>query len=81
MSKHTETSTLQISLTADEALVLFDLLSRFEESNELTIVDQAEERALSKLLGPLQKQLVPPFQEDYAEQLRQARNRLRDNFA
>jgi hypothetical protein len=81
MNKHNDTSEVQISLTADEALVLFEFLNRFEESNELTIVDQAEERALSNLLGPLQKQLVLPFQEDYVEQLRQARNRLRDNFA
>ena len=81
MNKHNDTSEVQIALTADEALVLFEFLSRFEESNELTIVDQAEERALSNLLGPLQKQLVAPFHEDYVEQLRQARNRLRDNFA
>lgn len=80
MNQHNDTSELHISLTADEALVLFEFLSRFEESNELTIVDQAEERALSNLLGPLQKQLVSPFQQDYVEQLRQARNRLRDNL-
>lgn len=81
MNKQSDTSEVQISLSADEALVLFEFLSRFDESNELTIVDQAEERALSNLLGPLQKQLVPPFQQDYVEQLQQARNRLRDNFA
>jgi hypothetical protein len=80
MNKHNDTSEVQISLTADEALVLFEFLSRFEESNELTIVDQAEGQALSNLLGPIQKQLVPPFQQDYLEQLRHARNRLRDNF-
>jgi hypothetical protein len=81
MSKHNDTSEVQISLTADEALVLFEFLSRFEESNELTIVDQAEERALSNLLGPVQKQLVSPFQHDYLEQLQRARNRLRDVLA
>jgi len=81
MDKHKRTSEVQIFLNADEALVLFEFLSCFEESNELKIVDQAEARALSNLLGPLQKQLVPPFQEDYVEHLRQARNRLRDNFA
>ncbi len=81
MNKQSDTSEVRISLSADEALVLFEFLSRFDESNELTIVDQAEERALSNLLGPLQKQLVPPFQQDYVEQLQQARNRLRDNFA
>lgn len=81
MNKQSDTSEAQISPSADEALVLFEFLSRFDESNELTIVDQAEERALSNLLGPLQKQLVPPFQQDYVEQLQQARNRLRDDFA
>ncbi len=64
MNKQSDTSEVQISLSADEALVLFEFLSRFDESNELMIVDQAEERALSNLLGPLQKQLVPPFQQD-----------------
>jgi hypothetical protein len=77
MSKLNDTSEVQISLTADEALVLFEFLSRFEESNELTIVDPAEERALSNLLGPLQKQLASPFQHDYLEQLQRARNKLR----
>ena len=81
MNKHNDTSEVQISLTADEALVLFEFLNRFEESSELTIADQAEVWVLSNLLGPLQKQLVPPFQKDYVEQLQQARNRLRDNFA
>ena len=80
MSKDNGTPGVQISLTADEALVLFEFLSRFEESNELTIVDHAEERALSNLLGPLQKQLVSPFQHDYLEQLQRARNRLRDDL-
>lgn len=81
MNKHTNTSKVQISLTADEALVLFEFLSRFEESSELTIVDQAEVWALSNLIGFLQEQFVPPFQQDYVEQLQQARKRLRDNFA
>jgi hypothetical protein len=67
LSKHNETSEVQISLNADEALVLFAFLSRFEESDELTIVDQAEERALWNLLALLQKQPVSPFQQDYLE--------------
>ena len=81
MSEHGHTSNLQVSVTADEVIVLFEFLSRFEESDELTIVDQAEERTLSNLLGLFQKQLVSPFQRDYLGQLKQARNRLRDNVA
>jgi hypothetical protein len=71
MNKHNDTSEVQISLTDDEALVLFEFLSRLE----------AEVWVLSNLLGPLQEQLMPPFQQDYVEQLQQARNRLRGNFA
>jgi len=81
MSKNDETPEIYISLSADEALVLFEFLSRFEESYELTIVDQAEERALSNLLGPLQKQLVTPFRHDYLVLLEQARNKLRNDLS
>jgi hypothetical protein len=35
--------------TADEAIVFFAFLSRFQESDALTIVDQAEESALTNL--------------------------------
>jgi hypothetical protein len=80
MSKHNDPPDVQISLTADEALVLFEFLSGFEESRALTIVDQAEEKVLSKLLGPLEKQLVSPLRHDYLELLKQARNRLRDDL-
>jgi hypothetical protein len=80
MSKHNDPPDVQISLTADEALVLFEFLSGFEESRALTIVDQADEKVLSKLLGPLEKQLVSPLRHDYLELLKQARNRLRDDL-
>ena len=43
------TSNVEISLAADEALVLFELLSRFADSGALTIVEQAEQRALWNL--------------------------------
>jgi len=80
MSKHDDSPEVEILLTAAEALVLFEFLSRFEESGALAIVDQAEEKVLSKLLGPLQKQLVSPFRHDYLELLGQARNRLQDDL-
>jgi len=79
MSRHNDPPEVQISLPADEALVLFEFLSRFAESRALTIVDQTEEKVLSKLLGPLEKQLVAPFRHDYLELLKQARNRLRED--
>lgn len=67
-----------IDLGADEALVLFEFLQRFSESDSLTIQDQAEQRALWNLCCLLEKQLVAPFASNYQELLASARDRLRD---
>jgi hypothetical protein len=69
---------MRIELTGDEALVLFELLSRYYSSDSLSIEDQAERRTLWNLHCQLEKQLVEPFQPDYGALLRQARDRLRD---
>lgn len=69
---------VRLELTADEALVLFEFLSRYSDSNILAIEDQAEQRALWNLLCLLEKQLVEPFRPDYSQLLQQARDRLRD---
>jgi hypothetical protein len=69
---------VSVELTADEALVLFDLLSRYCDSNVLATVDQSEQRALWNLLCLLEKQLVEPFRTEYTQLLKGARDRLRD---
>ena len=66
-----------VQLSADEALVLFELLSRFEENDTFMIADPAESHALSHLLAQLEKQLVTPFDARYAEILAAAQARLR----
>lgn len=81
VERSTTAPNVEISLTADEALVLFECLSRFSDSGALSIVDQAEERALWNLCALFQKTLMPPFQENCLEQLKQARDRLRDDLA
>ena len=68
---------VKIELTKDEALVLFEFLARFEESELLQIIDPAEERALWNIHSLLQKQLVMPFSSEYRSLLKIARNRLR----
>lgn len=74
-----KTEIVNLSLTKDEALILFEFLSRFSESDsELTIEDQAEERVLWNLCCDLEKILVEPFQENYGELLNQAREKVRD---
>jgi hypothetical protein len=72
---------MQIDISPDEALVLFECLSRFKESGLLAIADQAEERTLWNIAALLEKQLVEPFSENYTDLLTQARERLRDKGA
>ena len=69
---------IKVSLTHDEALVLFELLSRFSDSNKLSIEHQSEERALWNLCCLLENVMVEPFKKDYIELLHSARERLKD---
>ncbi|HSQ56911.1 MAG TPA: hypothetical protein VLM40_14315 [Gemmata sp.] len=68
-----------LTLTNDEALVLFEFLSRFLDTNELKIEDQAEQRALWNLQCLLESRLVEILLPNYRELVDQARNRLRDS--
>jgi hypothetical protein len=76
-----EQDDVRISLTQDEALVLFEWLSRIDEqTNDFRdlVEDQAEQRALWNLSCLLERELVQPFSANYAELVEQARSRLRD---
>lgn len=70
---------LGIALSKAEALVLFELLSRFEQEEKLTIADAAEERVLWNICGILESALVEPFEPNYRELLERARATVRDN--
>ncbi len=66
-----------ISLTGDEALVLFDLLHRWEDLELVTAPQhQAEQVALWNLSAVLERVLVEPFNPDYASLVSEARARL-----
>ncbi len=71
---------VNIRLSNDEALVLFELLSRFQETNELRLKNNAEFVALSSLSAQLDKTLVEPFQANYLELLHGAQARVADGF-
>ena len=66
-----------VTLTSDEALVLFDVLHRWEEAGAITEPGNDGERValwnLSALLEPL---LTEPFEQDYAERVAAAKIRL-----
>jgi hypothetical protein len=69
---------MQIDLTDDEALVLFDLLSDYgtPDDRRLIVRSAAERNALWALTGQLEKRLVAPLQRNYEELLSAARARL-----
>ena len=69
---------VELKLTTDEALVLFEFLCRFSHEDDLAIHDQAEERALWNLQCVLEKVLLEPFSPEYNALVEAARNRLRD---
>ncbi|GIJ28859.1 hypothetical protein Vqi01_40210 [Micromonospora qiuiae] len=70
-----------VRLSHDEALVLFEWLSRTDERTSDfadVIEDQAEQRALWNLTALLERELFDPVQAEYRTLVDEARNRLRD---
>ncbi|QND46298.1 hypothetical protein HB780_11645 (plasmid) [Rhizobium lusitanum] len=76
----------EIHLSADEAVVLFELLSRWCDSKAIhtptpdskCFESTAECVVLHGVLAGLEKQLVAPFKEDYDQIVKEARRRLVD---
>jgi len=67
---------IAIRLSHDEALVLFDFFSRFDDSDDFTLRHNAEYLAFSRHSAQLDTALVEPFRPEYAELLRAARERI-----
>ena len=70
--------TVHIDFSDDEALVLFEWLSRQDESRTLEFDDQAEQRVLWDLLAQLERTLTAPLSPDYRARLANARASVRD---
>src|SRR4051794_27013887 len=73
------TDAVVLQLTADEALVVFEWLSRFNESGDGTFRDQAEQRVLWDIEASLESTLVAPLDPHYDRLLAEARGRVRDS--
>jgi hypothetical protein len=67
---------IQITLSKDEALVLFEFLSRFVDDSKLEIADPSENRVLWDLQASLESLLAEPFSKDYDVILESARKRF-----
>jgi hypothetical protein len=67
-----------ISLTGDEALILFDLLHRWEDDERVTEPENAAEQvALGALSALLERELPEPFDPRYSDLVSEARARLK----
>ncbi|QDV54020.1 hypothetical protein [Gimesia fumaroli] len=69
---------MDIKITDDEALVLYELLTRFTEEGLFGFEDQAEMRAVWNLQAILEAALSEPLLSSYKTLLAEARDRLRD---
>ena len=66
-----------ILLTGDEALVLFDVLHRWQDDGQVSgQQNEAEQVALWNLSAVLERALVEPFNPRYNELVAEARARL-----
>jgi|GEM_PF-503083 len=76
-----ENNQMNIVLTKNEALVLFEFLSRFNESDKKELFeDQAEEKVLWDIEALLERQLSEPFRRNYSKIIKQAREQVRDEI-
>lgn len=71
---------VKITLTRDEALVLFEFLSRCSnDGDELRIIDQSEQRVLWDIEAMLESTLTEPINNPkYEERIARARAAVRD---
>lgn len=68
-----------LELTKEEAIVLLDWLSRFNEDEKPELFkDQAEERVLWDVEASIEKVISENFDSNYAEILSKAREKVRD---
>ena len=70
---------IEISLTNQEAIVLYEWLNRFNDNDDNHFIeDQSEERVLFDIESILEKVLHETFNKNYEEILKDARDFLRD---
>ncbi len=74
-----EIDSVSVELSKDEALVLFDLLHRWEDAGDVRgKVETSEQAALWGLSAALESLLVEPFATNYQDLVRRSRQRLLD---
>lgn len=74
------TTPVTLKLSEDEALVLFEWLTRVDDLHalSLTFVHEAEQKVVWTLEAALERKLAALFAPNYKELVEQARARVRD---
>ena len=70
---------MSIELSHDELLVLYDLLHRREDVEEI-FEDPSEQEVLWHIQTQLEKELVEPFQADYQAIIEEARRAVTEQY-
>ena len=70
------TQNVTITISHDEAHVLFEFFHRFADSTEFRLRHNAEYLSFSRIAGQLNHALVDPFLPDYSALLNAARERI-----
>lgn len=65
-----------LEVSEDEALVLFEFFSRFDDTDEMNIENAAEYAALARLSAQLDKTTAAAFDPAYKSLLQDAQRRL-----
>lgn len=70
---------IDVKLSKDEALILFEWLAHFDETETLPTRDESEQKVLWLLEGKLEKKLTEPLLPDYLDRVKEAKKRILDS--
>jgi hypothetical protein len=72
---------ITITVSHDEALVLFEFFSRFEDTDDFRLRNNAEYIAFQKISAQLDKSTSDMFKPSYSELLNAARERVAGDYS
>ena len=73
-------SKIQIEISVDEAIVLFEFFEKFDKKEEMYFAHPAEYLALMKISGQINKSTSAMFKENYVEILKKASENIAEGF-
>lgn len=71
---------VNLKISKDDAIVLFEFFERFDEKERFYFVHPAEYISIMKISGQIDKGASMVFRSDYRELLQRARERIAEGF-